>query len=114
MKNNQNAKLFAVAREDQDFDIYLDLSGDAFYVMTHRKNAYVFRLLKNGVYLSDLERLIGKTKTELSYMGRKYHHGCLNHRYKTCRNYARKTENTLRHIQKNAQLCFFESGKAAA
>ncbi len=108
MSTIKNAKLFAVEKEDRGFDVYLDLSGDAAYLMSHRSNPFVYRLLAEGVYLSDLERLISRLRTDVSYKGRTYYHGSMNPRLKIRKNLSRKVENSMRHIQRNAELYLTE------
>ncbi len=104
MSTIKNAKLFAVEKEDRRFDIYLDLSGNITYLMTHRSNPVVYRFLAEGVYLSDLDRQLSRLRTEVSSVGRAYIRGSMNPRFKTRKNFSRKVENSVRHIQRNAEL----------
>ena len=61
MKNmNANVWLVVENRYRQDgFNIYLDFSGRREYLMSHRHNGLLYNMLKDGMRLTDLQRLRG-------------------------------------------------------
>ena len=56
MKNvNRNVR-FDVRNHGNQFDIYLDFSGQKEYLLTHKRNWALFNLLKNGQRLDAVKR----------------------------------------------------------
>lgn len=56
-KSNRNIRVLAVnAGRKSGFHIFLDFSGRQEYLMTHRHNALLFWLLKDGMALDDIRR----------------------------------------------------------
>ena len=56
-KSNRNIRVLAVnAGRKSGFHIFLEFSGQQEYLMTHRHNALLFRLLKDGMALDDIRR----------------------------------------------------------
>ena len=47
------------------FNIYLEFSGQREYLLTHRHNGAIFRMLENGIRLPDLERGIREMDIQL-------------------------------------------------
>lgn len=57
IKANPNTKIYASsANNTSGFNIYLSISGQQIYIMTHRHNAFLFDLLKESVSVSTLRR----------------------------------------------------------
>ena len=49
------------------FNIYLIFSGQREYLMTHRHNGAMYRMLENGIRLSDMQRGIREMDEQLLY-----------------------------------------------
>ena len=95
----RNVKLVAEERCDREwFDIYIDFSGNREYLMPHRQNEKLFRLLRNGVCIGELERSTSKLVSDVSLSGRRYMRGGINPRLKCRKNQARKLENSIGHL----------------
>lgn len=56
MKKKRNVKVVAENFRDDKFDVYLVISGEREYVITHRRNYFLYELLKRGVDLQELKR----------------------------------------------------------
>lgn len=55
--NNPNTKVIAINNyKKAGFSIYLSISGRLEYVMSHRHNAFLYNLLKDGLSISELKR----------------------------------------------------------
>ena len=56
-KYNRNIRVLAENNGVKDgFNIYLDFSGQREYLMSHRHNGLLFRLLKDGTAVDDIRR----------------------------------------------------------
>ena len=54
---SRNILVFAENNGNQSgFNVYLEFSGQREYLFTHRHNGAMFRLLKDGIRLDDLQR----------------------------------------------------------
>ena len=113
MSTFRNIKLFAKEKDNRGFDIYLDISGEPVYLMSHRSNPLVLRLLGDGITLPELDRSISRLASGIADDGKWYTHGGMNPRLKSRRNYSRKVENSVRHIRRNAELYLNEISGAA-
>ena len=63
MKNpDRGIRVFAVNnyKVRSRFDIYLEFSGQREWLMSHRHNGYLFKLLERGISLGDLRRFGGR------------------------------------------------------
>lgn len=57
MKNNRNIRVYAVNNDrKKGFHIYLDFSGQREYLIYHRHNGHLYRLLKDGVTVEEMKR----------------------------------------------------------
>lgn len=99
-RENRNVKLIAEGEFDKDsFDIYLDLSGERHYLMTHRKNNGILKILKEKKSLEEFRRLIDKKKSKISNKYNRYgKERCNKLGYSGSRNKSRKQENSAAHI----------------
>ena len=89
-------RILATANHTDRFDIYLDVSGERHYLMSHRWNSPLYQLLKEGVSVDQLERAAQKKVVDVSY-GRFYKKRCRPGR-KRRKNISRKLENSVRHL----------------
>lgn len=63
---NRNILVFAENNgTSRGFNIYLDFSGQREYLLTHRHNGAIFKILENGIRLPDLERGIRDMNMQL-------------------------------------------------
>lgn len=98
-RKNRNVKVIAKgSRRKGWFDIYIDFSGRQEYLMSHRKNEYLFRLLKVGVGIEEVERNMQKLVSSVSLSGCRYMKGRNNPRLKRRKNQSRKLENSVDHL----------------
>ena len=57
MKNSgSNIRIVAEANEMNGFDIFVDISGSREYLMSHRNNEYLYKMLAKGMYLDSIRR----------------------------------------------------------
>ncbi len=57
MKNLKNVTVQAEENaNNHGFNVYISFSGQREYVMTHRRNYFIYSLLRDGVDLKDLKR----------------------------------------------------------
>ena len=50
------------------FDIYLEFSGQREWLMMHRHNGFLYRLLHDSISLSELRRLKGREQRQIQYL----------------------------------------------
>jgi hypothetical protein len=56
-KENRNIRVIAENNGNKNgFNIFLDFSGQREYLMSHRHNARLYRLLKDGAVVADVRR----------------------------------------------------------
>ena len=56
-KNNRNIRVYAVNNDrKKGFHIYLDFSGQREYLIYHRHNGQLYKLLKDGVTIEEMKR----------------------------------------------------------
>lgn len=68
---NSNIRLVAVNRDHMDgFNIYLDFSGQREYLMSHRHNGLLYKMLEDGVRLADLQPLRGNRELSSQFYRR--------------------------------------------
>lgn len=54
----KNVKIIAIKPDDRnDIFIYLDFSGQREFVMAHRHNGILYKILKNGISVEDFNRM---------------------------------------------------------
>ncbi|MBO4926717.1 MAG: hypothetical protein J5379_00480 [Clostridiales bacterium] len=87
MKNVYRNVVVCASTQDirNGFDIYLMISGQRVYLMTHRDNTCLFNILKDGIDFSELKRY--KPHRLYSRYGMKQH-----------RNVSVRTSNCLTHL----------------
>ncbi len=113
-KTNRNIKLIAKGADNQDwFDIYIELSGNREYLMPHRQNKRMYRLLKDGVSIDELERNTQRMVADISLSGKRYLKGGVNPRLKCRKNLSRKLENSIYHLISVANEYVLEETKTA-
>lgn len=57
-KVTRNIKIIAIQPNDhKDFFIYLDFSGQREFVMAHRHNGILYKILRDGIFVDDFKRL---------------------------------------------------------
>ncbi len=58
ISENPNTIIFAQYIDNKDgFSIFISVSGQKEYIMSHRKNTVLYALLKDGISLSELKRI---------------------------------------------------------
>ncbi len=58
ISENPNTVIFAKYIDNKaGFSIYISVSGQQEYIMTHRNNTVLYALLKDGISLSELKRI---------------------------------------------------------
>lgn len=71
MKNREHA-IRVIAQNNYKvhgmFDIFLEISGQKHFVMSHRHNGILFGMLKNGMTLGKLRSLKGREKGQVKYL----------------------------------------------
>lgn len=50
------------------FDIYLEFSGRREWLMIHRHNGILFKILQHGISLGELRRLKGREQGRVQYL----------------------------------------------
>lgn len=50
------------------FDIYLEFSGKREWLMVHRHNGILYRMLRNGISLAELRKISGRDKGRVQYL----------------------------------------------
>lgn len=96
---NRNVKIIAKGNRRQEwFDIYIDFSGKQEYLMSHRRNEYLFCLLSAGISIEEMERNMQKMISSMSLSGYRYMKGRNNPRLKRRKNQSRKLENSVWHL----------------
>lgn len=67
---DRGVRVFAVNNEKihSKFDIYLEFSGQREWLMMYRHNGIIFNMLKDGMSLSDLQRLKGRDRDKFKHI----------------------------------------------
>ena len=95
----KRVKIFGINNGKSDwFDVYIDDSGRTEYLMTHRYDSSLFKMLSKGVSINEIERSIPRMVSNASLTGRRYFKGGLNPRLKHRKNRARQLENSIEHL----------------
>lgn len=85
MRKENNIRIIAENRKnDIGFNIYIELSGQREYLMSHRHNGMLFNVLKDGIYLNELRRwkpndYICKSSRRSKVSGYSQLHGIIRH-----------------------------------
>lgn len=91
MCRRNTVRIMSCASNHKDhIDIYLAFSGQEEYLMTHRANPLLMRILKDGIYLDELERI---AKNPVRYSKK------LNH-FKGHKRQKQSIENVVKHLIK--------------
>ena len=98
-KKNNNIKLVALEGINTEwFDIYMDISGNKEYLMSHRRNNVIFNYLKQGIKITDYNRDIQRFITLLASSKCRFNKGTASAKRKRYKNQMRKLQNSLEHI----------------
>ncbi len=105
----RNIIIYAQNNDGKDgFDIYLGLSGKNEYLMTHRHNAYLYNILKDGISLDEFERRSQQAITDMVSRSHRVQLNGSSPKLRRRKNLSRKLENTFRHLSTvvNEYICY--------
>ena len=98
-KKEKNITLVASESNDKGwFNVYIDFSGHKEYLMPHRNNTRIYKMLCSGISIEALQRVAKKEAADMTisqyrYVGEK---GKL--KLKRIKNRSRKLENSIDHL----------------